>query len=374
MKSATKTATEFGFTINRDTLMEELTALSGVCEAKGTIPILSNILLEVDSGALHLSATNLHLSMQTQCPIGLISTPGAVCVPGKKLIEITKSLPKGAEVEFNVTDSCAIKSDRSRFKLPVMSKDDFPEIKESGGNYIALQSGLWQIMVNRVVFAITNDESRYALNGLKCILVDGSIKLVSTDGHRLAYVENTISSDISIDTLIPKKAVTESAKLCEGAKEIEFAVDGEQVFWKVGHRILSSRTLSGQFPNYELVLPKDNANVVTVDAEKFIDSLRRVSLMADERSRAIKLVVHEGSINIAAQSSENGEASDVIGAEYKDAEITAGFNAQYLIEAASAISTKEIAVRFKDGNSSVEINPVGETGMLTRMVVMPMRI
>lgn len=372
------------FTISQNDLLAELTRLSGVSEAKSTIPVLQTVLIDLNgSGALHLSATNLDLSMQTSAAIGMISTPGASCLPARKLLEIAKALPKGSEIEFSINaekaygadvGGCQIKSGRSKFKLATFSKNDFPEIKEAPSTWITLPAGLWQAMVERVSHAITNEESRYALNGAKMLIAKGELKLIATDGHRLAYVESKVDTQTIVDSLIPKKALIESAKLAEGAKEIQCAVDGDSIFWKVGERILSSRTLSGQFPNWEMVLPKENHNAVTVNKESLFSAVRRCSLMADERSHAVKLVIKENSIEITAQSSESGEAADIVSCDYTGPEITTGFNGTYLLESLSVIDTEKAVMKFKDGMSQAEINP-GEGGQIgTRLILMPMRL
>jgi len=233
---------------------------------------------------------------------------------------------------------------------------------------------LWQSLVARVVFAITNEESRYSLNGAKFIVFGGILKLVATDGHRLAYTEIGEPSGVDIDVLIPKKALIESGKLADSAKEIEIAVAENTIFFRVGNRVLSSRMLTGQFPNYELVLPKANLNVVTVDRAALSAAVLRVSLMADEKSHSTKLTFAENSIQLAAQASDTGEAADTVSCEYHGPEIVAGFNAQYLIEALDGILTASVKICLKDGASAAELGPVGEDNSVQRQILMPMRL
>lgn len=362
------------FSVLQSELLNEMTRLSGVTEAKSTIPILSTILFETNGSGLKLSATNLDISLQSRCAIGLLSAPGSACLPARKLFEIVKSLPKGVEMEFDVGDQCSIKAQRSRFKLPAMKKEDFPEIKESPSSWMQLPAGLWQVMVDRVLFAITNEESRYALNGALFKLASRTLKLVSTDGHRLAYTESPVEFDADIEVLIPKKALIESAKLADGANFIDFTISDSILFWRVNDRILSSRTLGGQFPNYEMVLPNGNNQVVVADRESLLAGIRRVALMSDERSHAIKLTFNGDQIELTAQASESGEATDGVSAEYEGEEIVTGFNAQYLVDALTAIQTAQVKVMLKNGSSQVEIGPVGDAKDVYRSVIMPMRI
>lgn len=376
------------FTINQNDLLAEMNRLQGIVEAKSTIPVLSTVLLSLNgSGALHLSATNLDLSMQTTAAIGMISTPGAACLPAKKLLEIVKNWPKGAEMSFEfgdgtdrLLDGCRIssndKSVRSKFKLSTLEKDAFPEIKEASGGWITLPAGLWQMFVSRTQYAITAEESRYTLQAAKCEISSGNLRLVSTDGHRLAFTESSIDvpPDFTADVLIPKKALIESAKLADGAKDIQFTVDKENLFWKVGERVLCSRTLGGQFPNYELVLPKATPNAAIVDREALMAGVRRVCLMADERSHCVKMTFRQETIEIAAQSSEAGEGADTVSAEYQGDEIVTGFNGSYVLDCLNAIQTASVRIGMKDGSSAVEFTPVGNEKGKYVAVVMPQRL
>jgi len=200
--------------------------------------------------------------------------------------------------------------------------------------------------------------------------------MVATDGHRLSFIEKQAKyGDLALDVLIPKKTLTELAKLAaENAEVVEIGHDENHLFFKIGRRLLVSRTLSGQFPNYELVLPKENNNQVVVESNRIASSIRRVALMADERSHAIKFDVGDGQINITSQSAEMGEAGDALSVDYAGPEIKAGFNAQYLLDFFNVIQEGDVMFEFKDGNSQTQLKSKNDLDFEFRYIVMPMRL
>jgi DNA polymerase-3 subunit beta len=284
-----------------------------------------------------------------------------------------------------------------------------------------LAAETFSYFIRNTAFAITNEQSRFTLSGAKFIIGEGLAKMVTTDGHRLAYVERAIDDkEAAIDTLIPKKALLELVKLSRGEGEVSFGEDQNHIYFETEGRLLISRKLSGQFPNYEMVMPKDNDHSATFDLEEMRNAVRRMSLIADERNRSIRLNVREGEIEVTAQSSEEGEGSEVVPADYKGDEIQLGFNWQYLLEylttvasgdlelAASAADTgsepgagaagsksdegtiKEtdgdkvrvregrpplrITFEFKDANAQTQMTIAGETTYDYKYIVMPLRI
>lgn len=363
--------------IGKSTFLKELNLLQGVVEKKSTIPILSNLLLEAGDGGLWIKGTDLDVSISTWCPAE-IGQEGSVCIQAKKLFEIVRALPE-AEIELKRGEGeqqVSLVCERSRFKMPATSTDNFPGIPEFDGDYTTIQSEMLRTFINRTIFAITSEESRYSLNGAKFEISDKGVRMVATDGHRLSFIEKPGKfGDLKLDVLIPKKTLAELSRLsAESEDSFEFGHDENHLFFKVGKRVLSSRTLSGQFPNYELVLPKDNDQAFTIESARVSSAIRRVALMADERSHAIRFEISANEIHISSQAAEHGEAGEHLPIDYSGPEITVGFNAQYLLDFFGVIQEGDVRFEFKDGNSQVQLRPASEADFDFKYIVMPMRL
>jgi DNA polymerase-3 subunit beta len=363
-------------TVSKPSFLKELNILQGVVEKKSTIPILSNLLLEAVNGELWIKGTDLDVSISTRCEAE-IKQQGSICVQAKKLFEIVRSLPDAdIEIKRGENDQVTLVCERSRFKMLGLPKDNFPEIKEFEGPFAPIPSDLVRTFISRTIFAITNEESRYALNGAKMEFSAKGVRMVATDGHRLSFIEKKSDlGDINLDVLIPKKTLAELSRLCAETSEfVEIGNGDNHLYFRVGKRLLTSRTLSGQFPNYELVLPKENNNKIVAESARIASAVKRVALMADERSHAIKLDINDGQINITSQSAETGEAGESLLVDYSGPAITAGFNAQYLIDFFTVIQEGEVVLEFKDGNSQAQLRSKGDDEYDFRYVIMPMRL
>jgi DNA polymerase-3 subunit beta len=380
LRSGINTGEEMQLTISKQVLLKELNFIQGVVEKKNTIPILSNLMIEAEGETLRIAGTDLDVSITINCN-AQVRNAGATCVQAKKLFEIVRALPD-AEVEIRTgdQDQVSLVCERSRFRMPGLAKDNYPEIPQFKGELIILPTELIRSFISRTIFAITNEESRYTLNGAKFELADGSLRMVATDGHRLSFVEKRAAlinghKDPKVDVIIPRKTLAELAKLCTETEEsIEFGKDENHLFFKVGHRLLVSRILSGQFPNYEMVLPKDNRNKIPIESARVAGAIKRVALMADERSHAVKFEVGNGQINISSQAADVGEAGETLPVEYAGEAIVAGFNAQYLNDFFNVIQDGEVVFEFRDGNSQAQLRPYGESDYDFRYIIMPMRL
>ncbi len=342
------------FVVSKQNLQKELGFVQGVVEKKNTIPVLSNILIEsVGENTIRFTGTDLDVTIRCDMDAEDISTPGSICVQARKLFEIARLLPD-APVTFKKEDNdwVTVTCDKSRFKMVGIKKDDFPEVPSFKSAPTKISAGVIKIFVDRTIFAITQEESRYTLSGAKFILDDTGARMITTDGHRLAYVErkgvSKNGSDESIDTLIPRKTLAELTKLTAGYDgEISLGMDGNHIFFEVGPRLLISRMLYGQFPNYEMVMPKDTDKSIQFDAAVLNSAIRRVALMADERSRAIRFHLEPNQLIISSQNAEEGEANEAIQTEYNGDEIDIGFNAQYLQDFLNVIGDGERFLRIQ---------------------------
>jgi DNA polymerase-3 subunit beta len=298
------------FVVSKQNLQKELSYVQGVVEKKNTIPVLSNILIEsVGENNIRLTGTDLDVTIRCDMDAEDISTPGSICVQARKLFEIARLLPD-APVTFRKEDNdwVTVTCDKSRFKMVGVARDAFPEVPSSKSAPTKISASIIKTFIDRTIFAITQEESRYTLSGAKFILDDTGAKMVTTDGHRLAYVERKgVSNNGSdaIDTLIPRKTLAELTKLTAGYDgEISMGMDGNHIFFEVGPRLLISRMLYGQFPNYDMVMPKNNDKSIQFDSTLLNQAIRRVALMSDERSHAIRIHLEPNQLVIISQISE----------------------------------------------------------------------
>ena len=374
------------FTIEKSDLLKELNLVQGVVEKKNTIPILSNLLIESDgTERVTILGTDLDVSLRTVATAS-VSDEGAMVVSARKLFDIVRSLPD-APIHFRheSNDWVQIECERSKFRVVGQAREHFPAVPEWGEAQYRLPSDVLRTLINRTIFAITQEESRYTLNGALFRLQGPDVRMVATDGHRLAYVERTgLQTSANgkqkedaeeIKALIPKKTLAELLRLsAEHDDLVEFARDENHLFFRFGDRVLVSRMLSGQFPNYELVMPKDNDRAVKVEAGTFQSAIRRVALMADERSHAIKFIFGPERLDITSQSSEVGEAKESLQTDYDGPDVSIGFNAQYLSEFLNVAGDGAVRFEFKDGQSQAQLCPAEGDDYDYRYVVMPMRL
>jgi DNA polymerase III subunit beta len=368
------------FSVKKFDLLEELQHTQGVVERKTTIPILSNILCEAKGNRLTITATDLELSVRTSCE-AKVKKDGAGTIPAKKLLELIRLLPE-EEIRFKLLENhwIQIVCDRKTYKLVGMSKDNFPALPPFPNVLVKLPAKLIADLVMKTQFAISMEESRYTLNGALLVLKPGSVTMVATDGHRLAMAETDhkfegLTQEVRV--LVPKKAMTEVQRLASDAGDdamIDFAQDDSHLFFQLGRRLLTSRKLTGQFPNYEAVLPREANKTVVLERKELEDALRRVSQLADQRSHAVKFTLAKEAVEISASSPEYGEAKEAIEKDYKGDPLSIGFNAQYLLDFLAAAADGPINFELRDEQSAGQLRPAANESSRYRYVVMPMRI
>ena len=368
------------FSVTKSVLLNELSTTQGVVERKTTIPILSHLLVEVQGSQLTITATDLELSIRTSCE-AKIKKEGAGTIPAKKLLELVRLLPEG-EIRVKLLENhwVEIVSDKKKYKLVGMAKENFPVLPVMPHTLVKIPAAILENLIRKTKFAISMEESRYTLNGGLLILKPETLAMVATDGHRLALAETDhkltgLNGEVKL--LIPKKAMDEVEKLSVAAGSdaaIEFAKDESHLFSQVGHRLLISRILTGQFPNYEAVLPRDNNKSVVIERAELSDAVRRVSQLADQRSHAVKLAVSKEGMEISASSPEYGEAKESIEKEFKGEPIAIGFNASYMLDFLGAAADGPISIELKDEQSAGQMRPLADESYRYRYIIMPMRI
>ena len=369
------------FLAKKSELLRELSLAQAVVEKKTTIPILSNLLLEVADGHVRLSATDLELAVSSTCP-AKVKKDGSGTVPARRLADIVRSLPE-ADIRFKMLENhwMQVTCERSSFKLVGMARDTYPALPPVPAALASVPSAALATLIRRTAFAVATEESRYTLNGALLVLKPEMASMVATDGHRLALIERDLRVDgvsNELRLLVPRKAMSELEKLLsEGADDavVEISKDETHLFFSLGDRVLISRLLAGQFPNYEAVLPKETKRTAEMEKEPFTAALRRVALLADERSHAIRLQLDKGRLELFSTSSEYGEAHEAIDANYAGEPLEIGFNYQYLLDFLGALGEGgKIRLELQDEQSAGQLRPVGDEGSRYRYVVMPMRI
>jgi DNA polymerase-3 subunit beta len=395
------------FKIEQSVLKEELGYIQGVVDRRATIPVLSNILIEtLGEKEVRLFGTDLDCTIRCDAEAEIIE-PGAVCIPARKLADIARAMDSGI-LHFKREENnwVTLRSGRGSYRLAGMSREQYPEIPQFKSTPMKLPAEVFAYFIRNTQFAITTEVSRFTLSGAKFVIGDGFARMVTTDGHRLAFVEKRIEeSGWSLDTLVPRKALSELLKLTRSAEEISFGEDANHIYFETEGRLLVTRKLSGTFPNYEMVMPRDNDRVVTFDLSEMRSSVYRISLIADDRNNAMRMKIREGEIEVTAKTAEDGEGMEIVPAEYSGDEIEIGFNCKYLLDLLNNVGSLEmiaaenenvedaskeiegdkvrvresappmrIAMEFKDPNTQTQFRIAGESDFDYKYVVMPLRI
>ena len=374
--------------VRKTDLLRELQLFQGIVERKNTIPILANVLLEANGSEVKMLATDLEVGLRSKCP-ATVSRSGSLTLPAKKLYEIVKALP---ETDVRIEEDkggVKVAADRFDSRMQTLPREDFPTLPEATGAVSAqLPRDAIRQMISKTQFAITGEDTRYFLNGALFLLRADSLGLVSTDGHRLAHI--TVARDKSKvakgakaggegdenRVILPRKTLLELGRLlAEGGEgDIQYERGENHLFFTVGERLLISRMIDGQFPAFERVIPKNNDKHVEFDRDRLTSAVKRVALLSNERSRAVKFQIDKGKVEIASSSPEFGEAKEVLMVDYAGAPVTICFNAQYVLDFLGVVETDTVSLDFKDEMSQAVLKPVGGEGYEYTYVIMPMRI
>jgi DNA polymerase III subunit beta len=368
------------FFAEKSDLGKALNFVRNAVEKRSTIPILSHFLLEAEGFELRITATDLEITARTTCQ-AKVKTKGAAVIPGLRFLEIVRSAASG-EIRCRGLESHAVQVTygRSSFKLVGLAKGDFPKVPPVPESIARLDAGILAACVRKTSFAVSEEESRYVLNGALLKLKPDRLTMVATDGHRLALAERaapTPNLKAELSVLIPRRALILLPRLAEedgNGASVDISKDGSHIYFSLGSRMLASRLLTGQFPNYESVLPKENGKAVELKPEELEDVVRRVSLLADERVPGVRLALEKDRLEVSASSPEYGEARESVETRYGQEALHIGFNADYLVEFLRAVgAATSISMLVKDAESAAEFRPSGDDGEHYRYVLMPLR-
>jgi DNA polymerase-3 subunit beta len=364
-------------TIERAVLLKSLGHVQSVVERRNTIPILSNVLLEArEDGSLRLMATDLDLQVDETIPAN-VSQPGATTVSAHTLFEIVRKLPEGSQVELSAAEGkMQVVAGRSRFNLSTLPRDDFPVIAEGElPTRFELPAATLRQIIEKTRFAISSEETRYYLMGIFLHVVDDQLRAAATDGHRLARV--TVSkpdgADGMPDVIVPRKAVTELHRLLEELEgTVEISLSSTKIRFGLGSAILTSKLIDGTFPDYNRVIPTANDKLLKLDPKSFSAGVDRVSTIASEKTRAVKMSLDRDKVTLSVTSPENGVATEELPADYGSDGLEIGFNARYLLDILGEIDGDTVEVHLADAAAPTLLRENDKSNAL--YVLMPMRV
>lgn len=364
------------FKITREALLKPLQVVSGVVEKRQTLPILSNVLINIDADRLTLTGTDLEVELTASTPV-VGAEGGEITLPARKFMDICKSLPEDAELNVTIDEQRAlIRSGKSRFNLATLSAHDFPSTEKVTGarEYTVSQSTL-KHLIDQTQFCMANQDVRYYLNGLLLELRPNALRAVATDGHRLALCDmacEIIPGDIN-QIIIPRKGVVELSRLLSDSDaQCAIQLNSNHIRIDLGDTVFLSKLIDGRFPDYDRVIPKGGDKIVVANRETLRQGLLRASILSNEKYRGIRMNFSGGLLRATVNNPDQEEAEEEIDVNYTGDELEIGFNVSYLVDALNAIKQEEVQLTLIDPNSSCLISGIGDES--SRYVVMPMRL
>ena len=368
------------FTVRKFEILREISLTQGVVEKKTTIPILANLLIDASGESLCLTATDLDVGIKTSCR-AKVKKEGSITTPAKNFLDIVRSLPDAdIKIKKLENDRLQIVCASASFKIVGLPNDNFPALPELKESLVDIPASVLLSLINKTIFAIASEESRYTLNGALLFVKPLSVTMVSTDGHRLAHIEKQVTFEhlnSEVRVLIPKKALAELQRLlaeAEKADVVSFGKDATHLFFRLKNRLMISRMLTGQFPNYDAVLPKENNKTIILKRDEITSAIKRVSLLADDKSRAIRILLDNNKLEISSNNADLGEARETLDINYTEAALQIGFNCQYLLDFLSVTDDATVSFDFKDEQTAGQLRPATEEDYHYRYIIMPMRV
>ena len=361
----------------RDELLAPLAAVSGIIERRHTLPILSNVLIDGSADALSFLATDIEIQIIAHSGLGSAREARALTVGARKLLDILRALPEDAEISLQPQDKrLVVRAGRSRFSLQTLPAEDFPRLAKATGEVarFAMPQKALRRLLGLVQYAMAQQDIRYYLNGLLMVVEGGELKLVATDGHRLAFASLTLDASVPRqEAIVPRKTVVEMAKLlAESDDEVKIELSATQAAFSFGAIELVSKLIDGKFPDYTRVIPTQHKNRMQVEREALRQALQRAAILSNEKFRGVRWVLTDGSLKIVSSNADQEEAQEELEVRYAGEALDIGFNVNYLLDVLNNVPGNELECAFGDSSSSALISYGSEKGF--KYVVMPMRI
>jgi DNA polymerase-3 subunit beta len=362
----------------RETLLRPLQAVAGIIERRHTLPILSNVLLQRSGDRLAFIATDIEIEIAAHLAVEPTGDAKGITVGARKLLDILRALPEGAEVTFTLQDKrVQLKSGKSRFNLQTLPPEDFPRMAapESGGSGFHIPQGALKRLLALVQYAMAQQDIRYYLNGLLLVVEAGELRLVATDGHRLAFTARKLDTTTPgrQEVILPRKTVLELVKLLgDGDEPVEVKLAPNQARFAFGDIQLVSKLVDGKFPDYNRVIPQNHPKLMKVSRASLQQSLSRAAILTSDKFRGVRWMLADGSLKVSCSNTEQEEAQEELEVDYRGEPLDIGFNVGYLLDVLAHVETEEIECALGDGSSSALITLPGRADF--KYVVMPMRI
>lgn len=359
----------------RDVLLKPLQAVIGVVERRQTMPILSNILLVARDGQLSVTATDLEVELVATTEVN-VETGGEITVSGRKLLDICKALPDGAEISISVSgEKMAVRSGRSRFALTTLPAAEFPTVEDiKAGQTISVSQAVLARLIEKTHFSMAQQDVRYYLNGMLLETSGKHLRAVATDGHRLALSQAELAGGKMDEqqVIVPRKGVLELQRMLGGEENLDIELGPNHVRIQLEGIRFTSKLIDGRFPEYDRVIPKESSNQLRADKETLRSALQRTAILSNEKYRGIRLIIRDSGVVLQAHNPEQEEAEEEVEVEYSGDDIEIGFNVNYLLDALGAVDGDEITLSVVDSNSSCLIREPDNDD--AKFVVMPMRL
>lgn len=365
------------FVVAREALLKPLQLVAGVVERRQTLPVLANILMVLEGDQLALTGTDLEVEIVGRLMLESGGENGEITVPAKKLVDICRSLPEGSIIDFFLEDGrMLVKSGRSRFTLSTLPADDFPNVEDSPGNlqFTCAQQEIKRL-IERTAFAMAQQDVRYYLNGMLWEVRQNQLRVVATDGHRMAMCTRAVAVDSPdvVQAILPRKGVLELARLLEDSSaQIQIVLSSNHIRIRTDEYTFTSKLVDGKFPEYERVLPRGGNKIVTGSRLDLKQAFARTAILSNEKYRGVRLLLRDGTLTIVANNPEQEEAEEQVSVDYQGDNLEVGFNVSYLQDVTNVIAHDKIKMTLSDANSSALLEEPDNHEAL--YVVMPMRL
>ena len=361
----------------RDDILTPLSAVSGIIERRHTLPILSNVLIEQTGQNLSFLATDIEIQITARTPLQATGEARAITVGARKLVDILRALPDGADLSLQPQDKrLLVRAGKSRFTLQTLPAEDFPRLAKPAGEAAKFSLGQKSLrrLLGLVQYAMAQQDIRYYLNGLLMVVEESKLKLVATDGHRLAYAATELGGKLPRqEVIVPRKTVLELSKLlADNDEEVHIELSATQAAFRFGEVELVSKLIDGKFPDYTRVIPTGHKNKLQAGRETLRQALLRAAILSNEKFRGVRWVLSDGSLKIVSSNAEQEEANEEVEVKYSGDALDIGFNVNYLLDVLNNVGGENIECAFGDASSSALISYPSEKDF--RYVVMPMRI
>jgi DNA polymerase-3 subunit beta len=368
---------QFSISIEKNILLKSIAKLQSIVEKRNTIPILSNVKLEAANNALKLTVTDMDLVASEEIE-ATVNQDGAITVPALTLYDIVRKLPEGSQVNLEIDDGSSrliVTSGTSRFNLSYLPAEDFPVMSEGTLSHsFKLSADVFLKLIEKTRFAMSNEETRYYLNGVYFHINGSNLRAVATDGHRLASVELELPQGAQEmpGIIIPRKAVNEIGKLLENQEEVTIALSDAKIKFNAGKVELLSKVVDGTFPDYQRVIPENNNKGMAINTESLKSGVDRVSTIAADKTRAVKFALSANKVTLSSQGIEGTSAKEEVDAEYSSDELEIGFNSRYVLEMLGQVESETVRIAFDTPNSPALVTDPSDPTVL--FIVMPMRV